>query len=232
MRDKIKSHNPKLEDDVPSQLISIWKRLATLIIKSTEDSHMLFPFKVCPTRLSDSKIRDLANHIISEIVKRNMNVAGNYMQYFQSSDCKMCTSYWDLRQTESGIHCSLRETVSVPDPCRFYIDQSEHEENGWNAYSHMHVDVVLCRCRVTIFTCVIYLGENGAITALFPIPLNFLATYVELRRCQFGWCNWTLEVLNSPICYETHTWTEGNCSLLLLIADIKLWFIGKDETKP
>ena len=51
-------------------------------VTSTEDRrkkpcHTLFPFNMCPTRLSDSKARNLANNIINEIVKRNMNVASN-----------------------------------------------------------------------------------------------------------------------------------------------------------
>jgi len=42
---------------------------------------MLFLYNVYLTR--DSKVRDLANNIISEMVKRKMNVAGNDAWCFQ-----------------------------------------------------------------------------------------------------------------------------------------------------
>ena len=54
---------------------------------STEDRRRkpyALPVQCVPYKgLSDSKVRDLANNIISEMVKRKMNVAGNAVWCFQ-----------------------------------------------------------------------------------------------------------------------------------------------------
>ena len=85
LRDKIQSISPESEENFPSQLSSIRKRLAKGVIRHqrTAASHILvfmistedrtkkpyaLPIQCVPYKgLSDSKVRDLANNIISDI---------------------------------------------------------------------------------------------------------------------------------------------------------------------
>ena len=104
LKDKIQRPNLESDENVPSQLRSIRQRLVTVIKgvtrhQRTAASHILvfmistedrrrkpyaLPVQCVPYKgLSDSKVRDLANNIISEMVKRKMNVAGNGVWYFQ-----------------------------------------------------------------------------------------------------------------------------------------------------
>ena len=90
-RDKIES-----EQNVTNQLRLIQQRLVTFIkgvtrhqrtaashilvfIISSEDQRKKLPVQCVPYKgLSDCKVRVVANHIVSEMVKRKMNVAGIY----------------------------------------------------------------------------------------------------------------------------------------------------------
>ena len=98
LKDKIQRDNLETEGNIPSQLQSVRQRLVTLIkgvtrhqrvaashilvfMISTEDRRKkpyAIPVQCMPYQgLTDSKVRDLANSIISEMAKRKMNVAGS-----------------------------------------------------------------------------------------------------------------------------------------------------------
>jgi len=94
------------EDNIPSQLCTFRRKLVSFIkgvtrhqwtpathilvfMISTEDRRRkpyALPVQCIPyVGLGDAKIRELANNIITEMVKRKMNVAGNYYKYVNNS---------------------------------------------------------------------------------------------------------------------------------------------------
>jgi len=94
------------EDNIPSQLCTFRHKLVSFIkgvtrhqrtpathilvfMISTEDRRRkpyALPVQCIPyVGLGDAKICELANNIITEMVKRKMNVAGNYYKYVNNS---------------------------------------------------------------------------------------------------------------------------------------------------
>ena len=120
------------EDNIPSQLCSFRHKLVSFIkgvsprhqrtpathiqvfMISAEDRRRkpyALPIQCIPyVGLSDAKIRELANKIITEMVKRKMNIAGTDNLILQADSQYLNFYLQDLQQMESGTHCGQKET--------------------------------------------------------------------------------------------------------------------------